>query len=172
MSPTEVRSDIHLFKESLSNVTGAIVNADASFKYHENLDGSVDKTKTDFYIHLVHPQQNAVLEAEEILKLIDLNIEEFDPIFKEFNVLDTQKSALPVGATTLTKGGEETKNLFLVYSTGTALFLALLLLVVISLCFAQRSKYQRQLKAASANAYGSYFNFANEFHPTLPDGDY
>ncbi|XP_035709581.1 cadherin-23-like isoform X3 [Folsomia candida] len=155
MSPIEVRSEISIFKQSLSNVTGAIVNADASFKYHENRDGSVDKTKTDFYIHLVHPDQNIVLEADEVLKLIDLNIEELDDLFKEFNVLDTQKSTFTVGATFATKGREETKNLFLVYAIGTALFLALLLLVVISICFAQRSKYQRQLKAATTNAYGS-----------------
>lgn len=146
--------------------------ADASFKYHENRDGSVDKTKTDFYIHLVHPDQNIVLEADEVLKLIDLNIEELDDLFKEFNVLDTQKSTFTVGATFATKGREETKNLFLVYAIGTALFLALLLLVVISICFAQRSKYQRQLKAATTNAYGSYVNFAcNDFPPSPPSSD-
>jgi cadherin 23 len=167
MNPLEVRQEIHIFRQTLSNITGAIVNSDASFKYHENRDGSVDKTKTDFYIHLVHPQQNVVLEAEEVLKLIDLNIEELDDLFKEFNVLDTQKSTFTVGAT-FTKGQEETKNLFLVYATGTALFLALLLLVVISLCFAQRSKYQKQLKAATTNAYGSYFNFACEDFPSSP----
>lgn len=170
MSPIEIRQEIPIFRQTLSNVTGAIVNSDASFKYHENKDGSVDKTKTDFYIHLVHPSQNVVLEADEVLKLIDLNIEELDDLFKEFNVLDTQKSTYTVGGpgATLIKGREETKNLFLVYATGTALFLALLLLVVISLCFAQRSKYQRQLKAATTNAYGSYFNFASDEYPSSP----
>ncbi|CAL8106930.1 unnamed protein product [Orchesella dallaii] len=152
MSPVEVRQQADMFTRTLGNVTGLIVNVDENFKYHENKDGSVDKTKTDFYIHLVHPQQNAVLEVEEVLKLIDLNIEELDDLFKDFNVLDTQGSTYVLAAN---KAAEDTKSLFLVYATGSALFLALLLLVVISLCFAQRAKYQRQLKAATANAYGS-----------------
>ncbi|ODN06167.1 Cadherin-23 [Orchesella cincta] len=152
MSPLEVRQQAEVFTRTLGNVTGLIVNVDENFKYHENKDGSVDKTKTDFYIHLVHPKQNAVLEVQEVLKLIDLNIEELDDLFKDFNVLDTQGSTYVLAAN---KASEDTKSLFLVYATGSALFLALLLLVVISLCFAQRAKYQRQLKAATANAYGT-----------------
>jgi cadherin 23 len=178
MSPVEVRQEIDLFKRTLSNVTGAIVNADENFKYHENRDGSVDKTKTDFYIHLVHPGQNTVLEAEEVLKLIDLNIEELDDLFKEFNVVDTQastyfkKSLSASGKSAGDDGTEdETRSLVLTYATGTALFLALVLFVVLSLCFAQRAKFQRQLKAATTNAYGTYSNFnfkCSDFPP--PEG--
>ena len=155
MSPIEVRQQAEVFTRTLGNVTGLIVNVDENFKYHENKDGSVDKTKTDFYIHLVHPLQNAVLEVQDVLKLIDLNIEELDDLFKDFNVLDTQGSTYVIAAN---KALDDTKSLFLVYATGSALFLALLLLVVISLCFAQRAKYQRQLKAATANAYGTSNN--------------
>lgn len=164
MSPVEVRQQAEVFTRTLGNVTGLIVNVDENFKYHENKDGSVDKTKTDFYIHLVHPLQNAVLEVEDVLKLIDLNIEELDELFKDFNVLDTQGSTYVIAAN---KALDDTKNLFLVYATGSALFLALLLLVVISLCFAQRAKYQRQLKAATANAYGtSNNNSQDEMFPS------
>jgi len=172
MSPIEVRQEIDSFKRTLSNVTGAIVNADENFKYHENRDGSVDKTKTDFYIHLVSPDQNLVLEAEEVLKLIDLNIEELDDLFKEFNVVDTQASSykLVVSGKSV-EGSEETRSLVLAYATGTALFLALVLFVVLALCFAQRAKFQRQLKAATTNAYGTYSNFnfkCSDFPP--PEG--
>ncbi|CAG7830108.1 unnamed protein product [Allacma fusca] len=152
MSPNEVRQHVEIFTRVLSNVTGVVVNVDENFKFHENRDGSVDKTKTDFYIHLVHPQENAVLEVNQVLKLIDLNIEDLDELFKEFNVLDTQASSLTLSSP---KGQEEKKNLILVYASGAAIFFALILIVVISLCFAQRAKYQRQLKALTANAYGS-----------------
>jgi len=89
------------------------------------------------------------------LRLIDLNIEQLDDLFKEFNILDTQASTYsPI--TAKGQGRSETKNLVLAYAAGTALFLALVLIVVIFLCFAQRAKYQRQLKAATANAYGEF----------------
>ena len=93
-----------------------------------------------------------MLEVNQVLKLIDLNIEDLDELFKDFNVLDTQASSLTPSAV---KGEEEQKNLILVYASGAALFFALILVVVISLCFAQRAKYQRQLKALTANAYGT-----------------
>ena len=152
-NPVDVRQHVEKFVRALANITGAIVNTDTnSFKFHENRDGSVDKTKTDFYIHFVHPEKNIVLEVDQVLKLIDLNIEELDDLFKEFNVLDTQASTLTMTATS--KGLGEGRNLFLAYASGTALFLAVVLFVVVSLCFAQRAKYQRQLKAATAAHFG------------------
>lgn len=66
---------------TLSNVTDAIVNVD-DFKVHENKDGSVDKTKTDLYMHLVDPIDNSILEVDEVLRLIDQNIEKLDYLFK------------------------------------------------------------------------------------------
>lgn len=65
----------------MSNVTDAIVNVD-DFKVHENKDGSVDKTKTDLYMHLVDRKDNSILEVDEVLRLIDQNIEKLDYLFK------------------------------------------------------------------------------------------
>lgn len=65
----------------LSNVTGNIVNID-DFKIHENEDGSVDKTKTDLYIHLVDREDNSIVEVAQVLRVIDKNIEKLDSIFK------------------------------------------------------------------------------------------
>ena len=65
----------------MENVTDAIINVD-DFKIHENKDGSVDKTKTDLYLHLVDKTDNSILDVSEVLKLIDLNIEKLDTLFK------------------------------------------------------------------------------------------
>lgn len=70
----------------LSNVTGNIVNVD-DFKIHENEDGSVDKTKTDLYIHLVDREDNSIVEVSHVLRVIDKNIEKLDSIFKVFTLL-------------------------------------------------------------------------------------
>lgn len=154
-NPAQVRSSLNKFLLKLSNVTGLRVNCDmSSFRFHENAEGTIDRTKTDFFIHFVHPERNDVLEVEEALHLIDLKIEELDSLFQEFHVLDTQGVSL--SPRRVEKGlSAEGRSLFLVYASGTAAFLGLLLLVVISLACAQRSKYQRRLKAATANAYGT-----------------
>lgn len=39
---------------------------------------------------------------------------------------------------------------------GTIVFLALMLVVVISICMSQRASYKRQLKAATITAFGKY----------------
>lgn len=70
-----------LFFRTLSNVTNSIVNVD-DFKVHENKDGSVDKTKTDLYMHLVDRKDNSILEVDEVLRVIDQNIEKLDYLFK------------------------------------------------------------------------------------------
>jgi hypothetical protein len=65
----------------LSNVTDAIVNID-DFKTHENKDGSVDKTKTDLYLHLVDKRDNSIYDVADVLRLVDQNIEQLDTLFK------------------------------------------------------------------------------------------
>lgn len=72
--------------------------------------------------------------------------------FLEFNVVDTEATSLPLLPA---KDLSENRNILLVYASGSAIFLTILLFVVVSLCFAQRSKFQRQLKAATANSYGN-----------------
>lgn len=79
--PSQVRDQIQVFRDTMSNVTSAIVNVD-DFKVHENRDGSVDKTKTDLYMHLVDRRDNSILEVEDVLRLIDQNVEVLDDLFK------------------------------------------------------------------------------------------
>lgn len=69
------------FSSVLGNVTNVIVNVD-EFKVHENKDGSVDKTKTDVYLHLVDKKDNSILDVSDVLRLVDLNIEKLDGLFK------------------------------------------------------------------------------------------
>ncbi|XP_017773804.1 PREDICTED: cadherin-23 [Nicrophorus vespilloides] len=144
--PVELRTNIEKFREMLGNVTGAIVNVD-EFKVHANHDGTVDKTRTDLYLHLVNRRDNSILEVAEVLKLVDQNTEKLDNVFKEFNVLDTQ----PGGVTALSSIQKAGTTFWL---TASSLFLLLLLLLCLALCINQRHTYQRKLKAATTTAYG------------------
>lgn len=144
----------------LGNVTNAIVNVD-EFKIHLNKDGSVDKTKTDLYLHLVDKIDNSILEVSDVLKIIDSNIEQLDGLFKEFNVIDTQPAeALPL-TSALGQGGPIMVSLVI-----SNLFIGALLIVVVGLCMSQRRNYKRQLRAARVNAYGRFLfgNIKMIFH--------
>jgi cadherin 23 len=127
-------------------VTGAIVNVD-EYKTHENQDGSVDRTRTDLYLHLVNREDNSILEVSQVLELVDRNIEKLDALFKDFNVLDTQP-AQPQSLAQLEQAGT---TLWLATLT---LFLTGLLVICVGLCLSQRASYQRQLKAANATPFG------------------
>jgi hypothetical protein len=70
-----------LLYRMLGNVTGAIVNVD-EFKVHENQDGSVDKTRTDLYLHFVDRRDHSIMEVTKVLNLVDQNIERLDKLFK------------------------------------------------------------------------------------------
>ena len=65
----------------LGNVTDAIVNVD-EFRIHANYDGSMDKTKTDLYLHFVNRIDHSILDVDEILRVIDQNTEKLDLLFK------------------------------------------------------------------------------------------
>lgn len=81
----QVREQVEYFRDYLGNITGAIVNVD-DFRVHENHDGTVDKTKTDLYLHLVDRRDNSVLEVKQVLAMIDKNVEHLDHLFKVGNV--------------------------------------------------------------------------------------
>lgn len=49
---------------------------------HVNQDGSIDKTRTDLYLHLVDRADHSILEVDQVLKLIDKNTEKLDTLFK------------------------------------------------------------------------------------------
>lgn len=132
-------------------MTGAIINVD-EYKIHENQDGSVDRTRTDLYLHLVNREDNSIFDVSEILALVDRNIEKLDGLFKEFNVLDTQ----PAQPQSLAQYEQAGTTLWLASLT---LFLAGLLIVCVGLCLSQRATYQRQLKAANATPFGEIFFF-------------
>ncbi|KAI8045584.1 cadherin-23 [Drosophila gunungcola] len=146
LQPDELRSRVNSFRDTLGNITESIVNID-EIKVHENKDGSVDKTKTDLYMHLVEREDNSIYEVSEVLKLIDSHIESLDGLFKELNVLDTQAAE----AELLTAG--PTRGPLFVWLVFTNLFLATLLVVTIALCASQRNGYRRQLRAAKVNIF-------------------
>ncbi|XP_054716346.1 cadherin-23-like [Uloborus diversus] len=147
LTPEEIREKLEKFREVLSNITGAIVNVDET-KYHENRDGSVDKKKSDLYLHFVNREDNSIMEVATVLSLIDKNIEFLDELFKEFNVLYSEPADTAVADTNV----EAQMRVWLI---GLAIFLAIMLVLVISLCLTQRSRYERKLKAATATAFGS-----------------
>ncbi|KAK4293967.1 hypothetical protein Pmani_033375 [Petrolisthes manimaculis] len=137
-SPDEVREQVEYFRDYLGNITGAIVNVD-DFRVHENHDGTVDKTKTDLYLHLVDRSDNSVLEVKQVLAMIDENVEHLDHLFKR--------------AELITASAAEEDLLFL-WLVGVIVFLTLLLVLTVALCLSQKARYSRQLKAANATAFG------------------
>ncbi|XP_021707792.1 cadherin-23 isoform X2 [Aedes aegypti] len=149
LQPTEVREKIFTFRDVLSNVSSSIVNID-DFRIHENRDGSVDKTKTDLYLHLVNRQDNSILEVSDVLKIVDQNIEKLDELFKEFNVLDTQASEASFFVAELSGAP------MLIWLFVSNLFIGALLIVVLGLCASQRASYRRQLRAARVANYAAH----------------
>lgn len=115
---------------------------------HENQDGSVDRTKTDLYLHLVNRRDNSILEVSEVLELVDRNIEKLDNLFKEFNVLDTQ----PAKSQPIVQYEQAATTFWLLTLT---LFLGALLILCVALCLSQRASFRRQLKAANASPFGN-----------------
>ncbi len=140
---------------------------------HSNEDGQLDKTRTDAYLHFVNAKDNSVMEVDFVLRLIDANIESLDQLFKvpcycllmktssgnffhflqDYNVLDTS-AAEPLGDA-LTSVPQ---NFSLLWASGTAVFLAMILFLVLGLCVSQRFVLMRKLKAASVTAFGSQSN--------------
>ncbi|XP_046672662.1 cadherin-23 isoform X2 [Homalodisca vitripennis] len=147
--PVELREKIDVFREVLGNVTGAIVNVD-EVKVHETMDGRVDKTRSDLYLHFVDRSDHSIMDVSRVLRVVDQSIEHLDSLFKEFNVLDTQ--AAEAVALVHARTPDSVVWLWLV---GTTVFLGLMLVVVISICLSQRASYKRQLKAATITAFGS-----------------
>ncbi|XP_064550681.1 cadherin-23 [Drosophila montana] len=160
LQPDELRSRLDTFRDTLGNITESIVNID-EIKVHENKDGSVDKTKTDLYMHLVEREDNSIYEVSEVLKLIDTHIESLDDLFKDLNVLDTQ----PAEAQLLT--ASPTKGAMFVWLVFTNLFLAALLVVTLALCASQRKGYKRQLRAAKVNIFRGHSSTSLQ-HPHEP----
>ncbi|XP_017865167.1 PREDICTED: cadherin-23 [Drosophila arizonae] len=160
LQPDELRSRIDTFRDTLGNVTDSIVNID-EIKVHENKDGSVDKTKTDLYMHLVEREDNSIYEVSEVLKLIDTHIESLDELFKDLNVLDTQPAEAQLLMASPTKGA------MFVWLVFTNLFLAALLVVTLALCASQRKGYKRQLRAAKVNIFRGHSSTSLQ-HPHEP----
>lgn len=137
-------------------MTNAIVNID-DFKVHENKDGTVDRTKTDLYLHLVDKKDNSIIEVSDVLRLVDQNIEKLDDLFKEFNVLDTQASEALV---LTSEFGNPQMFIWLVMIN---LIMGALLVIVFTLCLSQRTNYRRELKAARVNAYSKFKRYLKYF---------
>ena len=144
----------------LSNATGSIVNVD-HLKVHGNQDGSVDKTKTDVFLHFVHPANNTVIDVHDILRTLDYKTTELDPFFKTFNVLRTEGST---GYLPLTSKPKHT--VIISWLVGVCIFIIIILILILSLCISQRSRYLRKLKAVTTQSYPiPKLNNKNDFVP-------
>lgn len=159
--PNEVREKVDKFRDVLKDVTGAVVNVD-EFKVHENKDGSVDNTKTDLYLHFVNSQDNSVIDVHQVLDMVDQNIERLDSLFKDFNVLDTQP------AEALHLNGERQSS-SIIWLVGIIIFLGVMQILILSLCFSQRARYKRAIKAATTNAFGSDQSDLNRITGHVPN---
>ncbi|XP_053210328.1 cadherin-23-like [Panonychus citri] len=146
LTPSELRERLEKFRDVLSNITGAIVNVD-NYKFHSNGDGIVDKLKTDLYLHFVDPNDNSIMDVNNVLKLIDKNIDYLDQLYKDFNVLVSEPSQNREEVLTF----DDQLKACLISSTA---FLLLLLMLVTCLCINQRNRYERRLKAATTTAFG------------------
>lgn len=62
-------------------MTGAIVNVD-EVKVHETMDGRVDKTRSDLYLHFVDRSDHSIMDVSKVLRLVDQSIEHLDSLFK------------------------------------------------------------------------------------------
>lgn len=151
LTPQELRQRLNKFRSVFGNITGAIVNID-SYKYYENHDGTVDKKKTSLYLHFVNPDDNTIIDVDKVLTLIDNNIEYLDELYKEFHVLSSEAAHLPLSSSALIDPMDQQVKTGLL---GVSSFLALILVLVIGLCINQRTRYERQLKAATVSAFGS-----------------
>ncbi|KAI1285730.1 Cadherin-23 [Halotydeus destructor] len=146
LAPQELREKLDKFIDILSNITGAMVNVD-SYKFYENEDGTVDKQRTVLYLHFVDPADNSVMEVDTVLSLIDKNHMFLNELYREFHVLLGEASVF--NEEYLAWDDQVKAGL-----VGSTAFLALLLILVICLCLNQRSRYKRQLRAATATSYG------------------
>ncbi|CAG0889558.1 unnamed protein product [Cyprideis torosa] len=153
-TPNELRYKIDRFKDDLANVTDAIVNID-ELRTHEGRAGRVDRTKTDLYVHMVNDTDNSIMDVNSVLQLIDSNVEKLDQLFKDFNVLDTAP------AKPRRDLSETSEQLLIIYLGGASALLSFLLTLSIAICLHQRSKYKRELKAATTLAFGNV-------EPTVP----
>ena len=95
------------------------------------------------------------MQVDDVLRMIDYKTEELDNIFKEFNVLHTEG----VDPSFIKAMGHET--VVILWLTGINVFQALLIILIVSLCFNQKQKYKRRLKAATIgknmHAHREYF---------------
>ena len=83
------------------------------------------------------------MEVDDVLRMIDYKTEELDDIFKEFNVLHTE------GVDPSFVKGMTQETVILLWLIGMNVFQALLIILILSLCFNQKQKYKRRLKAAT-----------------------
>ena len=136
--PSEIRSQMDQFRQLLSRVTNSIVNVDR-YVMHED-----DATKTDVLFHFVNPGDNTIMEVNDVLRMIDYKTEDLDDVFKEFNVLHTE------GVDPLfVKSGMTHETIIMLWLIGMNVFQALLICLILSLCYNQKQKYKRRLKAAT-----------------------
>jgi len=154
--PAEIRPNIDPFLSALSQVAdGALVSADA-FVAHHNADGTFDKTKTDVLLHFVDPGNHSVIEADDVLMLIDYRTEELDALFREYNVIEATQaessSAVRSSRRSTNTAGMAPfgRDALVMWLAAACSFLLLLLVLAAVAHYRMRRKYLRKLRAAQA----------------------
>merc|ERR1712241_1316166 len=82
--------------------------------------------------------------GSQVLRMIDYKTEELDPIFKEFNVLHTE-GVDP----SFIKAAISDDTVIIFWLVGFNVFQGILIILILTLCYNQRAKYKRRLKAAT-----------------------
>ncbi|CAG0906696.1 unnamed protein product, partial [Darwinula stevensoni] len=115
----------------------------------EEPGGRVDQRKTDLYMHLVNRKDHSILPVDQVLRVIDDNVDKLNQLFKDYNVLDSAASRPRLLES-------ESQTLLILYLGGATALLAILLALTVGICIHQRVKFSRQLRAATATAFGSH----------------
>ncbi|XP_022239300.1 cadherin-23-like [Limulus polyphemus] len=151
LTPTELRQKLEEFREELNRQPPL----DQRFLTQINILLKVLKIsispqffRSDLYLHFINRKDNSIMDVDTVLSLIDKNNDYLDELFKEFNVLYSEAAK----STSLLDGADDQMKVWLI---GLAVFLVIMLVLVLSLCVTQRSRYERQLKAATATAFGT-----------------
>ncbi|XP_024595528.1 cadherin-23 isoform X8 [Neophocaena asiaeorientalis asiaeorientalis] len=144
--PDRVRGFEEEFIRLLSNITGAIVNAD-DVQFHVDTKGRVNFAQTELLIHVVNRETNRILDVDRVIQMIDENKEQLRNLFRNYNVLDVQ----PAISVQLPEDMSALQMATIVLAL--LLFLAAMLFILMNWYY--RTVHKRKLKAIVAGSAGN-----------------
>lgn len=155
--PLEVQKIKEKFLERLQNITGLNIIIDR-IKTHRDSEGNPEVKTTDMFIHGLKMNSNQVLEARELLRLIDYNTAHLVGILNDYNIIEIVPSYMKRGE------NSEIRDAMLVLIL-IAFVLLVILFVIVTLFYISRQKYKRKLKAARNE------NFISHQASQIPKGE-